>query len=752
MKFAMRDPRTLELLGMNLLVNGRLITWTLVSFFFHNRGSTIQKSLDGMMQEVLHSILHQHPHLVDRITPLYLDLVKSQRTNVPKWDTHTLKNALLCIAQERRRPLRLCLFLDALDEHGGDNEELAMLLKEMITKSEGETVKIKICLASRSWPVFTKHFGKYPGFAIHEHTEKDISIYTQSRLSGDLLGSQHLLSGNQLATLAARVTDMSSGVFIWVRLVVDQLSNDIWDGTPFRDLERRLMETPPELEDLYAHTIRRIKPRYCHECYIMLQIALCSISPLPLETFLECTSYNDKTDTFLAEYDVSYDNHKNNRIPADLPYEGVTTVTKNTSLDSQLRRLASRTGGLLEALSSTPLSNAQGNRKDWQSRGYYVQFIHQTVKEYVLKYQHNPGLVTPPRQMQRKSGYYYLIRPNALTEPWTHPWINPLRPHLFLYAKRLESSIDPDLVPSYVSVLDEISPGIKYDFDLWVKRQNPFRTILESFHDGYHIFFALAIAANLVLYVNASRPPRAPHALLGTTFLRIAAAGPDLCPDENPDHCAMLEALVKGGCNVKETARFLDIQYELHGRFIDEPISPLACLLVQTNLNNRSEETKLQIARKLLNLGAEVNSDLFICESLRGPGQSSVRVMYMPLLEYGVRYGTAPWVTLLLQHSAFSDDYYAQLAYLALLRGDRGVIQALKDHGVPVQYPPRRPHTVGEALFCSSSTLVASLGRPFSGLFRNIGPDLSYHYDDRDSSFIHRGPRERVKLMIQSGS
>ncbi len=128
MKFAMRDPRTLELLGMNLLVNGRLITWTLVSFFFHNRGSTIQKSLDGMMQEILHSILHQHPHLVDRITPLYLDLVKSQRTNVPKWDTHTLKNALLCITQERRRPLRLCLFLDALDEHGGDNEELAMLL------------------------------------------------------------------------------------------------------------------------------------------------------------------------------------------------------------------------------------------------------------------------------------------------------------------------------------------------------------------------------------------------------------------------------------------------------------------------------------------------------------------------------------------------------------------------------------------------------------------------------------------------
>jgi hypothetical protein len=614
----------------------------------------------------------------------------------------------------------------------------------MVTKSEGETVKIKVCLASRSWPVFTKHFWKYPGFAIHEHTVKDISIYTQSRLSGDLLGSQHLLSGNQLATLAAQVTDMSSGVFIWVRLVVDQLSNDIWDGTPFRDLERRLRETPPELEDLYAHTIRRIEPKYCRECHIMLQIALCSISPLPLETFLGCTSYN----------------FVNEQMSASLlrPYPLIDNMG-NSFLDARLRRLASRTGGLLEALSNTPLSDAQENRTDWQSRGYYVQFIHQTVKEYVLKYRHDLGLVNLPSQMQRRSGYYYLISPNARPDAGILDWIKPLRPHLFLYAKRLEASIASDLVPSYVSLLDDISLEIKeFDLGIWFSGDGgPFLEYLCSLYygdtpSGIYAFFALAIAANLVLYINECGAPPTLRAPEPIPFLHIAAAGPDLCPDENPDHCAMLEALVKREYNVNETAKFLDMNYELHGLGINDPISPLACLLIQTDVNNRSEETKLQIARKLLNLGAEVNSDFFHCESLRGPGSSSVRVMYTPLLEYGVRYGTAPWVTLLLQHSAFSDDYYAQLAYLALLRGDRGVIQAFKDHGVPVQYPPRRPHTVGEALFCSSSTLVASLGRPFSGLFRNIGPDLSYYYDYRDSSFIHRGPRERVKLMIQSGS
>lgn len=287
MKFAMRHPKTLELLG-----NGTTGPWTFVSFFFHDRGSDIQRSLKGMMQEILHSILQQHPPLLGIITPLYVDLAKSQRQKIPQWDTLTLKTALRTIARERRPGVRLCLFLDALDEHGGDNEELAMFLKEMVNNTDSGTVKIKVCVASRSWSVFTKHFGNCPGFAIHHHTLEDIRSYTKSRLTVDQLGSQQLLDEEQQAAIVAQVTQKSSGVFIWVRLVVDQLSKDIRDGTPFRDLENRVMEMPRELEDLYTHTLRRIEPDYSSESYIMLQIALCSISHLSLEAFMECTSCN----------------------------------------------------------------------------------------------------------------------------------------------------------------------------------------------------------------------------------------------------------------------------------------------------------------------------------------------------------------------------------------------------------------------------------------------------------------------------
>lgn len=59
------------------------------------------------------------------------------------------------------------------------------------------------------------------------------------------------------------------------------------------------------------------------------------------------------------------------------------------------------------------------------------------------------------------------------------------------------------------------------------------------------------------------------------------------------------------------------------------------------------------------------------------------KTMSIFLLEYCVRYDTAPFVRLLLQHGAWqlSASNYS-LGDFASLRGDQGIIQALDDHGV----------------------------------------------------------------------
>lgn len=698
MKFALQDPRTLELLG------SATRTWKLVAFFFHDRGSDIQRSLDGMMQETLHSILQQHPPLLSVVTPLYLELVKSQGTQVPTWDTSTLQTALLNVARVRKPSVRLCLFLDALDEHGGDNEKLAMLLKEMVSSTDSDTVQIKVCVASREWPVFTKNFGNCPGFAIHEHTVQDISSYVTSRLAPDNLGSQHLLNSSQLAMIAAQVTEKSSGVFIWVRLVVDQLSKIIQDGTPLKDLENYVMEMPPELEDLYAHTLRRIDVRYCNESYIMLQIAFCSISPLSLEAFMECTSHNQEK---------PHDRQMRRRLR---PHQG-TSVTENTSLETQLLRLASRSGGLLEAVSSTARPDMKVSRMDWQTQDYHVQFIHQTAKEYVRKYRHNLGLAALFEHIHGQSGNYFLLSPNVAyhATPTMRAWMAPLRSDLWTYAKRLESSIDPAHKHGYCEILRQTANTCtKFDLELWLAdtpqdfREYLFNTLVTrsrgDVNHTKHAFTVLAVAANLVLYVqeelhrenftminpniesrSANTFPTSIKDIFHRSLLHIAVAGPDFLQFERVDHRAMIETLVESGCAIDEDGEsmWIGLQPSAPNLFFLPHRTPLAYLLTCKSLNSRSEERRLQIARTLLKLGANVNARIcFERDGFSGPSEEEV-----PLLEYCVRYDSASFVRLLLQHGAqlqLSSSSGFTMGNLALLRGDKGVIQALKDRGIPL--------------------------------------------------------------------
>lgn len=687
MKFAMQDSRTLK-----LLENATTTTWKLVAFFFHDRGSEVQRSLDGMMQEILHSILQQYPSLLSVITPLYLELVKSQRAKVPKWDTLTLQTALLRIAQVRNPGVRLCLFLDALDEHGGDNEKLAVLLKDMVNSTDSGTVNIKVCLASRPWSVFTKHFGNCPGFAIHEHTLQDISSYTTSRLTPDSLGSQHLLNASQLAMIAAQITEKSSGVFIWVRLVIDQLSKEIQDGTPFGELEDRVMEMPPELEDLYRHTLRRIDVAYSDEAYMMLQIAYCGISPLPLQTFVECASYNQA-------YSESSGPVKNRR----LRYAG---VTEGTSLDTQLRRLASRSGGLLEAISNTrPLGSdgARGGSMDWPQQGYHVQFIHQTAKEFVAKHRHSLGLSQLSSHVQRRNGAYFLLSPNAAWYDDTPPWLYPLSSNLFIYAKRVEASIDPSDHENYCSTLHNAALDLKVSAvaSCLANASQPLRQHIQDLSSEVgenapypiRFFSILAVAANLILYISTPQIGSRPGYLTGnpdaTLMLHVAVGGSDLVQSESVDDCAMIETLVKIGCPIDSfvaPSREASLLAVPHSSIVSDSYSltPLAYLLISKDSSNRSEERRLQIAKTLLKLGADVNAQIQIGRAPHCEGIS--------ILEYCVRYDTAPFVRLLLQHGALelSTSKYS-LGDFAFLRGDKDMIQVLQDHGLPL-----RPFASGE--------------------------------------------------------
>ena len=253
MKFAVHDART-----WTLLKDAEGPDWTCASFFFHDRGSAIQKSIAGMMQEIVGSLLQQLPELLPYIEPEFYKLASAQRTKRPAWNLESLKSALHNLIEQREIQIRIILFLDALDEHAGDNEELIKIVESMSEKADNNYVSLKVCLASRSWSVFEHHFSKCPGLVIHKHTQSDIQVFTGGQLQASIDGFPELLSLHELNLLTEQITAKALGVFIWVRLVVDQLAKDIRDGTPYQMLVDRITEMPQELKDLYADILRRL--------------------------------------------------------------------------------------------------------------------------------------------------------------------------------------------------------------------------------------------------------------------------------------------------------------------------------------------------------------------------------------------------------------------------------------------------------------------------------------------------------------
>ncbi|KAL6721932.1 hypothetical protein ACLMJK_001037 [Lecanora helva] len=360
MKFAMRTENLRPLLQC-----GTESAWTVAAFFFHDRGSEVQKTLAGMLQGILHSILKQLPALSQFVNSIFNELVQAQKTRKPRWNLEALQSAVLSIFEQRKLRVSILLFLDALDEHDQhdcNNDILASLLKKFVVAAHQHGNRLKLCLASRSWTVFAHQFGTCPGFSIHDHTEQDILTYIKVKLEVDDRGEGSSQDRDGLLKISELIATKALGVFIWVRIVVDLVLRGIRDGTPQLVLENQIEKMPQELEERYCHTLERIESEYSSESYIMLQIALCSLVPLPVPIFMAC---------------VDVCGHICGRPRSNLPMQENTVTKKRrrqamkearVPLATHKSRLMSRSGGLLEVVSAPALEDKESS--------FIVQFIH----------------------------------------------------------------------------------------------------------------------------------------------------------------------------------------------------------------------------------------------------------------------------------------------------------------------------------------------------------------------------------------
>lgn len=265
MKYIYNDERTSQILAqwsgsMPVLV---------ATFFFWNSGTQEQRSQIGLLRSLLFQILHHRPALIHLIFPEEYAMLQDQPPNAVRdfprhaWSLRRLQNAALRLVDMQDLQLKVCLFIDGLDEfEGNDDQNDRQYLIELF-RSLASSPSIKVCLSSRPLLIFEESFRLSPGLRLQDLTSGDIRRFVTDRLSNDPRMRQ--IAENEMSQrhdFEKEICRKAQGVFLWVKLVVRSLLEGVSNSDRMADLRARLELLPADLEDLYRHMMSKIDSIY----------------------------------------------------------------------------------------------------------------------------------------------------------------------------------------------------------------------------------------------------------------------------------------------------------------------------------------------------------------------------------------------------------------------------------------------------------------------------------------------------------
>jgi hypothetical protein len=269
MKFAIRNEKTTQMLSK--WASGRQLH--VAHFFFWNSGFDMQKSQRGLLQSLLVQICRIQPDLVTSLCP-------DHKPNEP-WGVGELKVAFSKLQDESLSSLAFCFFIDGLDEYDGVESEIIDVLQSLSKVSH-----VKICASSRPWTAFNKAFtdtGKK--LFVQRHTLEDMKIYVHGMLEENVDFQRLAAEDSRCLSLVPEIADRANGVWLWVYLVVKDLTRDIEGNENYDFLKRRLDAVPSGLEKYFEKIMSRIDDIHKEETAQIFLLIIESVQPPPLLTF-----------------------------------------------------------------------------------------------------------------------------------------------------------------------------------------------------------------------------------------------------------------------------------------------------------------------------------------------------------------------------------------------------------------------------------------------------------------------------------
>ncbi|PYH71859.1 ankyrin [Aspergillus vadensis CBS 113365] len=303
-----------------------------ISFFFNARGEDVEKSTLGMYRSLLAQILEKVPEL-----QVLLDELDFERWDEEYPWCHEILQCTLRRSISQLGGRRVICFVDALDEC---EEEQVRAMVEFI-QSLGEhaissNVHLHVCFSSRHYPHIAIEEGLELILEDQEGHANDITRYLQSELK--------IGRSKQAEDIRREIQAKASGIFLWMVLVVRILNREFQRGR-LHALRKRLRETPAKLSDLFIDILTRDTANM-EDLLLSIQWILFARRPLKRE------------ELYFAILSADPDNLTEAWDPEDVTEQDIDRFI---------------------------LSASKGLAETTRSKAKTVQFIHESVRDFLLK-------------------------------------------------------------------------------------------------------------------------------------------------------------------------------------------------------------------------------------------------------------------------------------------------------------------------------------------------------------------------------
>ncbi|KAH7083032.1 hypothetical protein BKA63DRAFT_142272 [Paraphoma chrysanthemicola] len=252
-------------------------------YFFWNSGTPMQMSREGLLRTLLIELTRQildsktDPHNLERIFSDRWSQFVAFGGGRSAFTWSELRRSFQALISDTSKLFFLAI--DGLDEFDGDPSEIIEFVLQL-----ARCPNIKICTASRPWPVFEDAFHERPSLLLEDLTRKDIRDYVHSKFEENRHYTRLVQCKQKEATaLVSDIIKKVSVVFLWVYLVVDALLQGISNADTMSELQVTLDTLPTDLEDLFDKLLDKFEPKYYRQACEIIRLVDTQTSPSLLD-------------------------------------------------------------------------------------------------------------------------------------------------------------------------------------------------------------------------------------------------------------------------------------------------------------------------------------------------------------------------------------------------------------------------------------------------------------------------------------